>query len=117
MPFLGSSTYGEEFGPCLYLRRIVSLELSYSFWGIALLLGSSAGGQQAPLGIPAIRGIVADFSEHPVVIIGEAHWLREAGDFYIRLVHDPEFQRNVQDIVVEFASRNNQPLLDRVHRR
>ena len=56
---------------------------------------------------------MAAFKEHPVIIIGEAHWLRRAGDFYIRLIRDPEFQRTVQDIVVEFASRNNQPLLDR----
>ena len=35
------------------------------------------------------------------------------GDFYIQLVRDARFQQSVQDIVVEFASRNNQPLLDR----
>lgn len=63
--------------------------------------------------VDAVRGIVAAFQTHPVVIIGEAHWLRQAGDFYIRLVQDPSFQANVQDIVVEFASRNNQPLIDR----
>ena len=65
------------------------------------------------LAIPAVRGLVDDCRQHPVVIIGEVHWLKAAGDFYIRLVRDPEFQRTVQDIVVEFASRNNQPLLDR----
>ena len=61
----------------------------------------------------AVKGIVSAFQRYPVVLIGEAHWLRGAGDFYIRLVRDPSFQENVQDIVVEFASRNNQPLIDR----
>lgn len=61
----------------------------------------------------AVSGIVAAFEKHPVVMIGEVHWLRQAGDFYIRLVRDAGFQQKVQDIVVEFASRNNQPLLDK----
>jgi hypothetical protein len=63
--------------------------------------------------VDAIQGIVAAFEQRPVVIIGENHWLRQAGDFYIRLVQDAAFQKTVQDIVIEFASRNNQPLLDR----
>jgi len=63
--------------------------------------------------VNAVSGIVASFQEHPVVAIGECHWLREAGDFYVRLVRDPGFQGSVQDVVIEFASRNTQPLLDR----
>src|ERR1700731_2290016 len=46
--------------------------------------------------VEAVRGIVAAFQDHPVVIIGEAHWLRQAGDFYIRLVQAPSFQERVQ---------------------
>jgi len=61
----------------------------------------------------AIQGIVAAFQHHPVVMIGEVHWLQSAGEFYKRLIRDPKFQETVEDIVVEFASRNNQPLLDR----
>ncbi|HEX2664446.1 MAG TPA: hypothetical protein VHM93_16550 [Candidatus Acidoferrum sp.] len=61
----------------------------------------------------AIQGIVAAFQHHPVVMIGEVHWLQPAGDFYGRLIRDRKFQETVEDIVVEFASRNNQRLLDR----
>lgn len=61
----------------------------------------------------AITGIVAAFEQHPIVFIGEAHWLRQAGDFYVQLVQDPRFQRSAQEIVIEFASRSNQPLVDR----
>jgi hypothetical protein len=76
--------------------------------------GADASAQNQQNGpVDAVKGIVAAFQHHPVVIIGEAHWLRQAGDLYVRLVRDPAFQANVQDIVVEFASRNNQPLLDR----
>lgn len=63
--------------------------------------------------IDAKRGIVDAFKKHPVVIIGERHWFRQAGDFYIQLVRDPSFQETVQNIVVEFASRQNQSLLDK----
>jgi hypothetical protein len=76
------------------------------------LLGVSSAAQAAPRGlqpVDAIQGIVATFRQHPVVIIEKAHWLCQAGDFYIRLVGDPKLQETVQDIVVEFASRNNQP--------
>lgn len=82
----------------------------------ALLLGATVAAQTSAAvlkGVPAVPGIVAACKEHQVVIIGEAHWLGEAGDVYVRLVRDPQFQSTVQDIVVEFASRNSQPLLDR----
>lgn len=87
-------------------------------WASILLgvSGISLAAQSAPRElkpVDAVQGIVAAFQQHRVVIIGEAHWLRQAGDFYVGLVRDPAFQESVQDIVVEFASRNNQPLLDR----
>jgi hypothetical protein len=63
--------------------------------------------------VDAIKGIVSALHEHPVVLLGEDHWLLQAGDFYIALLRDPGFQEAAQDIVVEFASRSNQALLDR----
>lgn len=64
--------------------------------------------------VDAIAGIVAAFQQHPIVAIGEwRHGIRQLGDFYIKLVNDPRFREAAQDIVIEFASRNNQPLLDR----
>lgn len=63
--------------------------------------------------VPAVRGLVAAFATHRIVAIAEAHGLREAGQFYIALVRDTAFQRIAPDIVIEFASRQSQPLLDR----
>jgi hypothetical protein len=63
--------------------------------------------------VDAVQGIVAAFEHHPVVMIGEVHWLKPAGEFYGRLIRDRKFQQTVEDIVVEFASRNHQRLLDR----
>jgi hypothetical protein len=61
----------------------------------------------------ATHGIIAAFKQHPIVAIGEVHWVRHVGNFYIQLVRDAAFQATVQDIVIEFASRTNQSLLDR----
>jgi hypothetical protein len=90
-----------------------------AFGGVAQVAGTQTVGTAPHCGaripdpVDAIEGIVSAFKEHPVVIIGEGHWLRQAGDFYIRLIRSREFQETAQDIVVEFVSRNNQPLLDR----
>ena len=66
-----------------------------------------------PQAVDAIQGIVAALKAHPVVAIGEDHWLLQPGEFYVQLVRSKDFQETVQDIVVEFASRNNQALLDK----
>src|SRR6185437_8554774 len=64
-------------------------------------------------GQPAVHALVRELSAHRVVAIAEAHGVRQAGDLYIALVRDPAFQRMAPDIVIEFASRQSQDLLDR----
>jgi hypothetical protein len=61
----------------------------------------------------AVPGIVKLFDRYSVVAIGEFHGYGELGDLYTALVRDAAFQAKVNDIVIEFASRQNQPLLDR----
>jgi len=73
----------------------------------------AAPGTMQPKPQNAIRGIVDAFNRFPIVAIGEGHSLREAGDFYVSLVNDTEFQRKVNDVVIEFGSRLSQPILDR----
>src|SRR2546422_11305538 len=102
-PFLAMSRFQ-------LLSRVTCVSILLFLSGINTSAQIRAGD---PKPINAVQGIVAAFKQHPVVIIGEAHWLRQPGEFYISLVHDREFQEAVQDIVVEFASRNNQPLLDK----
>jgi hypothetical protein len=63
--------------------------------------------------VDAIQGIVAALKAHPLVAIGEDHWLLQPGEFYVQLIRSKDFQETVQDIVVEFASRNNQAMLDK----
>jgi hypothetical protein len=61
----------------------------------------------------AVPGIVKLFDRYSVVAIGEFHGYGELGNLYTALVRDAAFQAKVNDIVIEFASRQNQPLLDR----
>ena len=84
-------------------------------FAIALVLvAAGAAAAEDHQAIPAVQGIVQAFDKHPVVIIAESrHGLKQTGEFYVSLVRDPAFQNAVHDIVIEFASRNNQPLLDR----
>ena len=86
------------------LRRIAWASI------VVALSGTPARASEGVSG-DAVRAHVAAFKQHPIVIIGEAHWLGQAGEFLRSLGRDPEFQQTVQDIVIEFASRNNQPLL------
>jgi hypothetical protein len=68
-------------------------------------------GQSLPM--DGVTGVVQAFRSYPVVAIGEIHSIRQTGDFYDSLVRNPEFQNTVNDIVIEFASRRSQPLIDR----
>ncbi|HEV3255984.1 MAG TPA: hypothetical protein VG013_03820 [Gemmataceae bacterium] len=63
--------------------------------------------------VKAVPGIVKLFETYSVVAIGEFHGYAELGDLYTALVRDRAFQAKVNDIVIEFASRHNQPILDR----
>jgi hypothetical protein len=84
------------------------------------LLALSAGlliGADRPPSEPglekAVSGIVKLFDKYSVVAIGEFHGYAEPGELYTALARDPAFQQRVNDIVIEFASRHNQPILDR----
>lgn len=76
-----------------------------------LVLASAALGQPFPEGAPT--GILRAFERYPIVAIGEAHSIREVGKFYDSLVEDRLVQQSVNDIVIEFASQQSQPTLDR----
>jgi hypothetical protein len=78
-----------------------------------LLLATALVGTVKPQPQDAIPAIVQAFDRYPIVAIGEAHSLREAGDFYVSLVRDPGFQAKVNDIVIEFGSQLSQSIIDR----
>ena len=60
-----------------------------------------------------MTGLLAAFSNHPLVALGEAHWLQQEADFVGQLLQNPDFARTVQTIVVEFGNAYYQPVIDR----
>ena len=60
-------------GPAV--RRIILASIFVALSGTSA--GAQPSGQEGAQG-DAVTEIVAAFKQHPVVIIGEAHWLRQA---------------------------------------
>lgn len=67
----------------------------------------------APTVRPAIDGILAAFETHPLVGIGDAHNLAQQEDFFVALIRDPRFAKEVGNVVVEFGTATHQDVLDR----
>jgi hypothetical protein len=62
---------------------------------------------------PAIPALLNLFDKYPIVALGEYHWVRSAGNFYISLVRTPGFADHVNTIVLECGNSLYQPILDR----
>ncbi len=62
---------------------------------------------------PAVAATLKLFDTYPVVGIGEIHSLQELGDFYINLVSQPDFAKDVGNVVFEFGNAFFQPTVDR----
>jgi len=57
--------------------------------------------------------VTEQFDTHPFVLFGSTHGGIKRHEFLLCLLSRPNFQQNVTDIVVEFASGAHQELLDR----
>ena len=66
-----------------------------------------------PIPVDAIRGILEAFDKHPLVALGEAHWLQQEADFITQLIRHPDLINRVQTIVVEFGNAYYQPIINR----
>jgi len=62
---------------------------------------------------PAIPALLRAFERYSVVALGESHWSRAAGEFYLGLVRAPEFPDHVNAVVLECGNSLYQPILDR----
>lgn len=89
--------------------------MARSFAALACLAGCtlSPRAPAPPEGCDAVASIVAALHAHPVVMLGEQHRRREDHALLQALVRDPRLAGSVDDIVVEFGSAREQPVLDR----
>jgi len=67
----------------------------------------------APTVRPAIDGILAAFEKHPLVGLGDIHNMAQQEDFFVTLIRDPRFAKEVGNVVVEFGASTHQDILDR----
>jgi hypothetical protein len=67
----------------------------------------------APAVRPAIDGILAAFEQFPLVGLGDMHNMAQQEDFYVTLIRDPRFAKEVGNVVVEFGTAAHQDILDR----
>jgi hypothetical protein len=89
----------------------------------SVLVGSLCGnlvGQQSPTSNSASRpvvsatdGILAAFQTHSVVGIADFHGLAQEEDFYVDVIRDPKFAKEVGNVVVEFGGAAQQRTIDR----
>jgi hypothetical protein len=67
----------------------------------------------APTATTAALGILAAFQTHPLVGLGDNHRLAQELDFYAALIHDPRFEKQIGNVVVEFGDAAQQGTVDR----
>ncbi len=83
----------------------------------ALAAGTlSALAQEEPSSVHvdnALAGILDAFDSYPIVAIGDNHNVQQLGDFYIQLIQQPEFARQVRNIVFEYGNAFYQDVIDR----
>ena len=87
--------------------------VSVAILAVASLAGAQTPSRAAPTVRPAIDGILAAFEKHPLVGIGDAHNLAQQEDFFVTLIRDPRFAKEVSNVVVEFGTATHQDILDR----
>jgi hypothetical protein len=63
--------------------------------------------------VPAIDGVLAALRTSPLVGLSDYHALAEEEDFYVSLLSDPRFPKQVRNIVVEFGNASQQATIDR----
>ena len=63
--------------------------------------------------MPAIDGVLAAFQNYSLVGLSDWHRLAQEEDFFVSLVSDRRFARQVQNVVVEFGNASQQQTIDR----
>jgi len=63
--------------------------------------------------IPVIEVVPAVSQKTPLVGMSDDHGLSQQEDFYVSLISDPRFAKEIRNVVVEFGNASQQRTLDR----
>ncbi|MGE0450298.1 MAG: hypothetical protein AB7Q29_12040 [Vicinamibacterales bacterium] len=96
-----------------FVALVLSVPMSMAALALASPAGAQPPGQNAPTVRPAIDGILSAFEQHPLVGIGDIHNMAQQEDFFVTLIRDPRFAKEVGNVVVEFGTATHQDTLDR----
>jgi hypothetical protein len=94
--------------------RTRSFRLTFAaILAVTSMTGAQTPNPPAPTVRPAIDGILAAFETHPLVGLGDMHGMAQQEDFFVTLIRDPRFAKEVGNVVVEFGGAMHQDVLDR----
>jgi hypothetical protein len=97
------------------MKRHVLSAMALALTVLAVTAASNAAAAPAtdPVAQPAIDGVFKAFETHPVVALGDQHANVQENAFYIALLSDPRFARQIGNVVIETAGAAQQDTLDR----
>jgi len=91
-------------------------DLVFMFVSMSWVIASHAQKPSAPppsTATPAIEGVLAALQKTPLVGMSDDHGLAQEEDFYVSLISDPRFAKEIRNVVVEFGNASQQRTLDR----
>ena len=97
--------------PMKQRTRLITIALSLLVVGASPTLAQEDSANSVVSDV--LEGILDAFDLYPIVAIGENHNVQQLGDFYIQLIQQPEFARQVRNIVFEYGNAFYQDVIDR----
>jgi hypothetical protein len=96
------------------IRTAFALLTALSFFSVSLVAQQTSSPLTSePSVAPAVDGVMYAFQTHRLVGICDWHGLAQQEDFYIHLIRDPRFAKDVGNVVVEFGGASQQETVDR----
>jgi hypothetical protein len=95
------------------MRILRSVLMFVAIAAVTSTTGAQTPSRPAPNIRPAVDGILAAFDKYPLVGLGDMHNMAQQEDFFVTLIRDPRFAREVGNVVVEFGTSTHQDVLDR----
>jgi hypothetical protein len=84
-------------------RVVSALVLSLILETVLLAQGTRIEGSNSTSLISAEEGVLNAFQQFPLVGIEDWHGLAQEEDFYVKLLNNPRFSKEVGNVVVEFG--------------
>lgn len=94
-------------------RVLSALVLNLMLGAVLLAQGPhTEGSNSAPL-VSGEEGVLNAFQQFPLIGIEDWHGLAQEEDFYVKLLKNPRFSKEVGNVVVEFGGAAQQTTIDR----